>query len=382
VWLCPQQLRGKLDAATWLDTTSELRKLGWKVTLVTAGAPTTNAIAGTDILCIPKPDVYFVGQFIFHLRFFRLVRRSAVSDVLLFHQVSALWMLLLRLVLSLFGKQRPYFVLDTRTLHMAREDKSSLKDKLRGQFMRLMNRLVNYWVDGQVVITPRMAEVLHIPTAQLWGCWPSGVNLPVFAPALTARQWPGLSDTIHVIYVGSLNYERNLMTLCRAVQAANALGMNFKLTLVGSGTEQRDLEAFANSTLGWLRVLPAIPHEDVPALLASAHVGVLAFPDEEKFRVSSPIKLFEYMAAGLPILATRIACHTDVIGDGHYVFWAKDASETSLLEGLSQIEAARDMLCAMGKEASVAAQAWTWERSAKKLQLALESGMARGAVHA
>ena len=40
------------------------------------------------------------------------------------------------------------------------------------------------------------------------------------------------------------------------------------------------------------------PHDQIPEVLARAHVGVLPFPDEEKFRVSSPIKLFEYMAAG------------------------------------------------------------------------------------
>ena len=39
------------------------------------------------------------------------------------------------------------------------------------------------------------------------------------------------------------------------------------------------------------------------------------------FGVSSPIKLFEYLAAGLPILATRIDCHTNVVGNADCAVW-------------------------------------------------------------
>jgi glycosyltransferase involved in cell wall biosynthesis len=190
------------------------------------------------------------------------------------------------------------------------------------------------------------------------------------------RQWPAHGDAVRLIYVGTLNYERNLLSVCKAVMEANAAGMNFILTLVGSGTEQRELKAFARNTGGRLWVMPPVPHECVPELLASAHVGVLAFPDEEKYRVSSPIKLFEYMATGLPILATRVACHTDVVRDGNYAFWAEDASKEGLLAGLRQIDSSRDALRDMGGEAYNASQEWTWARSARKLEMALEKGIA------
>jgi glycosyltransferase involved in cell wall biosynthesis len=111
-------------------------------------------------------------------------------------------------------------------------------------------------------------------------------------------------------------------------------------------------------------------------MLAKAHVGVLPFPDEEKFQVSSPIKLFEYMAAGLPVLATRIACHTDVAGDGGYVFWAEQASVTGLHAALCLVWQNRDSLRSMGSQAAIASRAWTWHESARKLRAALERGVA------
>ena len=50
-------------------------------------------------------------------------------------------------------------------------------------------------------------------------------------------------------------------------------------------------------------------------------LGRTTFPGEFDFPVSSPIKLFEYLAAGLPILATRIDCHTNVVGNADCAVW-------------------------------------------------------------
>ncbi len=95
----------------------------------------------------------------------------------------------------------------------------------------------------------------------------------------------------------------------------------------------------------------------------------------KNFEVSSPIKLFEYMAAGLPILATRIVCHTDVIGNGDYAIWAEDSSEQALFESLCHVWRHRNELSQMGGRAAVAAEKWSWKASADKLRSALEIGI-------
>jgi glycosyltransferase involved in cell wall biosynthesis len=173
-----------------------------------------------------------------------------------------------------------------------------------------------------------------------------------------------------------MDHERNLMALCLAVARANADGMSFDLSLVGDGTERAELEEFAAQTKGAVRVVPTVPYAAIPEVLARAHVGVLPFPDEEKFRVSSPIKLFEYMAAGLPILATRIVCHTDVVGSGEYNFWAEDAGEQGLLDALCLVWRSRDLLSELGRRAAIDAESWTWSASAQTLIQALKRGMA------
>jgi len=375
VWACPGALAHALDAATWLDTARELRQLGWRVTLTAAGQDDQRCVRGVEVLCIPRPNVYFLRQLLFHGRLLRLILRQwRTVDVILFHQMSAPWLLPLRLLRSLMRRQRPLLVMDIRSLHMP--SKQAFKDKLRGVFQGLMGKVAQSWVDGCLVITQRMAEAVGVPAKKLWGTWPSGVNVEQFASAQTIRCWPLPGEPIHLVYIGALHYERNLLTLSQAVELANAEGMAFRLTLMGEGTARQELENFAATSAGRIRVLRPVPHDQIPEVLARAHVGVLPFPDEEKFRVSSPIKLFEYMAAGLPILATRIVCHTDVVGSGEYAFWAKDSAEPSLVDALRLIWQSENSLSDMGKHAAISAKDWTWTASAMKLKQALEFGTA------
>lgn len=376
VWVYPGTLANVLDAATWLETTRALRQFGWRVTLVVAGPANQHYVRGVEVLCLPRPDMYLLRQLVFHGRLlWFILKQWAAVDVILFHPMSSPWLLPLRLLRNMTSHQRPLLVLDIRSLHMPSKDR--FKDRLREAFQKFMRRESNRWVDGYLVITQRMASSLCIPAERLWGVWPSGVNLEQFASAETIRHWPLLGEPIHLIYIGALHYERNLLALCQAVEQANTEGMAFRLILLGEGTERAALEKFAGQSGGQICVRPPVPHDQVPQILAQAHVGVLPFPDEEKFRVSSPIKLFEYMAAGLAILATRIPCHTDVVGKGKYVFWAEQSNLVGLLAALYQVWQNREVLNIAGAQSAVAATDWTWRASAQKLKLSLERKLIR-----
>lgn len=377
VWIYAGPLMTTLDAATWLKTVNELRGFGWRVTLVAAGPKGYHQISGVEVLCIPRPDVYLFRQVAFHLRVLNLLLRQwATIDVILFHERSVTWILLLRFVRFFTAKRWPVLVMDTRSLPMPPYKRQTWKDKLRKRAYLIENLLGNRCADGRLAITRRMAEVVGITAKKLWGTWPSGVNLEQFASAQTVRRWPSPGEPVHLIYIGALHHERNLIPLSQAVEQANAEGMAFRLRLLGDGTARPELEQFAARSAGQIQICRPVPHEQVPEVLARAHVGVLPFPDEEKFRVSSPIKLFEYMAAGLPILATRIVCHTDVVGSGEYAFWAKDSATLSLVEALRLIWQSRGSLRIMGRRAAKAAERWTWTASAMKLKQSLECGTA------
>jgi glycosyltransferase involved in cell wall biosynthesis len=346
------------------------------VTLIAVGPRGVHKIQGVEVLCFPCPEMYVLRHIIYETQvLWFLLKNLASIDVILFHEFSSPFILLLKPIRRLTGKGQPLFVMDTRSLPMQPVDSGSLKVKIRTRAHLFMHNLGNRFADGRLAITQRMAEAVHIPQKKLWGTWPSGVDVARFTPSQSTRRFPSDDEPIRLIYHGYMGYERNLMKLCQAVVRANTNGMRFELSLVGDGPERRELEYFAMKSDGAIKVVPTVPYDEIPKVLAQAHMGALPFPDEEKFRASSPIKFFEYMAAGMPILATRIVCHTDVVGNGDYAIWAEDGSVEGLLNALQTAWQSRNTFTEMGKRAASAAADWSWEASAAKLSKALDFGL-------
>lgn len=379
LWVSPVTPE-KLDSATWIDTTRELRKQGMEVTLVAAGPEGKHLYNNVEVLNIPRPNIYMLGQVLFHLNVLRyLLPRRLAYDVVLFHQISAVWLLPLRLL----GRRRPLLVMDSRDVIDL--EKGNVKAQLRTAWFKMVYWLSERLLDGQTVITPRMAELVGVPPQQLWGIWPSGVNVETFAPAREQRRWPASGKPVHLAYVGIFLAKRNLVPLVRAVMRANEEGMSFVLSLYGNGPLRPELEALAAQSRGAVRVERPVPHEQIPSILALAQVGVTSLPepDDAKYEASSPIKLFEYMAAGMPVLATDSKCHTDVVGDGRFAFWAHGTNEEAILEALRQIWTQRQELRLLGHEAAAASHAWTWSAAARKLNGAIQYGVNHaGSSHA
>jgi len=378
VWVSSTSLYSKLDAATLLSITRDLRSMGWQVTLIAVGPVGFQSIRGVEVLCLPSPDIYILRHLIFFIRAIAfLINSWNKIDIILFQELGAPWLIPLRFFRVLSGRRKPLFVMDTRSAYMADPNKETAKDRLRRLFLASVHRLGSYFVDGRLTITRRMAEYVRIPAEKLWGVWPSGVDIQDFEKASSIRQWPKSNQAIKLIYIGYLGEGRNIMGACRAVMQANSLGMNYTFSIYGKGEDRSELEEFSQKTSGAVQVNPPVPHEEVERILAQAHIGVIPFPNEPKFQVSSPLKLFEYMASGLPVMATRIVCLTDAIGDAKFVFWAETSEVNSFVDALRIIWQSRDSLKELGMQAVVAAQDWTWTASARKMKVALEKGLER-----
>ncbi len=378
VWVYTGDLASALDRVTWLETTAELRALGWRVTLVAVGQGGLERIDGVEIHTLRRLRLYLVGQAIFHLRLLALLARHWRSlDLVLFHSMSAPWLLPLRWLRPLAAGSGPLLVMDTRTLPMTVPDLEGVRLRLLRHFHNLTEWVGNALADGRLAITPAMAKAVAIPPGKLWGLWPSGVRPETMASAREARVWPAVGNPVELIYIGCTHYERNLSTFCRAMEGAAARGMDFRLTIIGDGTERDELDRLAAQSRGRIRVLDPVPYREIPGCLGQAHVGILPFPDEEKFRVSSAIKLFEYLAAGMPVLSTRIEPHVKVLGDCPCVFWAEHWEAEGLLAGLGRLWEQRDSLAERGEAAAVRVTDWTWQASARKLSDALLNGLRR-----
>lgn len=361
-----------LDAATWIETTRALNELDWDVTLIGNRREKFVNIQGVSIRCYSAPDIYFIRKLIYHLKIIRFILSQWGSiDIVMFHQISAPWILLLRLIPFYQLNKRPLFMMDTRDLPDLVD--GNIRSRLHLQFYWVAHWLANRFADKQVAITPKMAQMVKIPPQKYVGSWPSGVDLETFGTLHHNRRWPRPGDPVQLIYIGSLVQKRNLVPLSQAVIKANEEGMKFKLLIIGTGTEQPLISPLAKLSEGAVDLLPPVPHQDIPLFLAKAHIGVtsLPLPFDKKYEASSPVKIFEYLAAGLPILATQNYCHTHVVGSGRYAFWIKEPIVPEIKAALCQIWKHRGTLSDLGQAALEDAQKWTWQQAAKKLNNAL-----------
>lgn len=376
VWVVPYVLNNALHVAARLEPARVLATLGWDVTIVAIGPRHSESRMGIQIEYFPTSDLYLIRHLQFHLLVALFVIRSWTRwDIVFFQHISGLWLLPLRLC-RLF-RAGPLIVMDTRDLNDIVH--GDWKARLQRQVFWLVHRMANLVADGQTAITPRMVELVGIPTHKILGIWPSGVRQEEFSPARSVRRWPRDAEPVRLMYIGTLLRKRNLSLMAETVIKANENHMSFEYVLVGDGQERVRLEEVSKRSAGAIKVLPPVPHNEIPDLLAQAHVGVTSLPsvNDVKYAASSPIKLFEYIAAGLPVLATRSACHTEVADGRHYVFWAEDATEDSLYAALENVWSAREYLQTLSDEASQSAEDWTWQAAGEKLHCALCEGLQR-----
>jgi glycosyltransferase involved in cell wall biosynthesis len=111
---------------------------------------------------------------------------------------------------------------------------------------------------------------------------------------------------------------------------------HIRLTVIGSGPDAPKLVQLLESS-GWselVRFKGFVQYEDIPELLGQAHCCICPLPDRKEWQMSSPLKIFEYMAAAKPIVATPITAHSNVLGESPYVVWTEGFDEKAIANGM------------------------------------------------
>lgn len=140
---------------------------------------------------------------------------------------------------------------------------------------------------------------------------PNGVDFERFdrmaqpLPATHERVMKELGDRFIAAYVGSHGVANGLDVLLDAAAHLKQAGNDrVQIVLVGDGPEKsRLVERAQRECLDNVTFLDPVPKPCVPSVLARCHAGLLPLKDSPVFRWGiSPNKLFDYMAAGLPVI--------------------------------------------------------------------------------
>lgn len=140
----------------------------------------------------------------------------------------------------------------------------------------------------------------------------NGVDFEAFASHSDGTEWRrrwGISnDRERLIgFIGSLKPWHGLELLMAAYATLAERDASVQLVLIGDGPLRGTLEQEANERGLKKRIIftGALPHTEIPTASQAIDVLTAPYPDMDHFYFS-PLKVFEYMAAGKPIVASRI----------------------------------------------------------------------------
>jgi len=133
---------------------------------------------------------------------------------------------------------------------------------------------------------------------------PNGVDAETFRPLPRAASRAELDwdDRFTVLYAGAHGPSHALTTILDAADRLR-LHRDIRFVFVGAGAEKADLVAQARRRqLDNVTFLDPVPHDRMPVLLAAADVCVAHMRRLAVFEANLPIKMYEAMACGRPLL--------------------------------------------------------------------------------
>jgi glycosyltransferase involved in cell wall biosynthesis len=199
---------------------------------------------------------------------------------------------------------------------------------------------------------------------------PTGVDLDRFTPqpdGREVRERLGLDGKVVIGWTGSF---RSFHVLDQLVAAAPATPGTV-LLLVGDGPERARIEQLAADAGVEAVFTGTVSPAELPRHLAAMDVGVV-MADPRSFHYS-PLKLAEYLAAGLPVLAPDVEpLRHRLDPDGNAVLY-EAGSTTALRSALEELATDAPRRQRLRAGALAAAPQWSWDEQVRRVRAAIAS---------
>jgi glycosyltransferase involved in cell wall biosynthesis len=306
---------------------------------------------GLPVALRTQPWLYFILPMLLASLAIVLLKEARRSDSI--HANWAVNGLLAGLIGRLLG--RPV-VVTLRGEDVTRARRGGLARRILAAALRLSTRAAAVsadmatWLKGEF---PRLAEKIVLVA--------NGVDSAFLEIDRPAAERP--TAVCEFITVGSLIPRKGVDTLIRALAACEHRQWHFRV--VGAGPEHEALSQLAESLGVGPRVtfMGNVPPSEVPALLSVADVFLLGSHAEGR-----PNSLVEAMAAGLPVLASRIDGVTELIDDGTAGLLAQPGNVAEWSESIEQLLASPALRKQLGEAARrrIMACGLTWQAAAEK----------------
>lgn len=186
-------------------------------------------------------------------------------------------------------------------------------------------------------------------------------NFPIRAEFISAES---VRVKYRVCYIGALTKIRGIKEIVQAIE-----GTKVELHLAGKFSP----ESFRNELMqlkGWANVRERgfLTRSEVAELVSTSEIGLVTLYPQINYLDSLPIKMFEYMLAGLPVLASNFPLWEEILTINKCGVTVDPQSPDAIKNTMLKLLESPSLLSAMGQAGKQAAlRSYTWEFEAEKL---------------
>jgi glycosyltransferase involved in cell wall biosynthesis len=347
----------RYDTRVFHKECKSLAQEGYTVSLVVADGKGDSQDQGIEILDVGKSKGRFDRMFRVSRRVFRKALESG-ADIYHFHDPELLpsgWLLKKK------GKTVIYDIHEDVPRQIL--SKPWIPRPLRGLVGKITEVVENNLVkslDGLVCATPKIAERFQ----------------KIHPNVVTVCNYPMLSE-LHdenadwskkekaVCYVGGISRIRGIREMVAAAEYLDGV-----LYLAGPFESQAEFE-YVSSLPGWknVRYLGVLDRDGVRDLLNRVMAGLVLFLPEPNHVDAQPNKMFEYMSAAIPVIASDFPLWREIVEGNKCGLCVNQRDPVSVGKILNSILEKEDDACLMGQQGRVAVeQKYSWEMESTKLK--------------
>ncbi|PCJ69269.1 MAG: group 1 glycosyl transferase [Rhodobiaceae bacterium] len=167
------------------------------------------------------------------------------------------------------------------------------------------------------------------------------------------------------VYVGGLSEVRGIEIM---LEAARGISEKRPYTLLLAGKFRPQSLEVAATEHDFVEYLGQVSPDNIPEILAKAQIGIVVLSPLQSYIDALPLKLFEYMAAGLPIIASNFGVMKKIVSESKCGLLVQPGSVKELAEAQEYLFDHPEEATLMGKRGRAAIQQkYNWEKEAAVL---------------
>ena len=226
-----------------------------------------------------------------------------------------------------------------------------LKNKFLIRLSERLERFLYRHADWVVVNSPGFIQHVQARGARKVELVPNGSDPVMFNPKSDGthfRKIFGLETSFVVLYAGAHGMSNDLDVVLNAAQHLQD-DPSIRIVLLGSGKEKARLRDEADQRgLDNLMFVPPVTKLDMPAALAAADACLAILKPIEMYKTTYPNKVFDYMAAGRPVILAIGGVIREVVEDARAGLFVPPGNPIALAAAIQELAKNPDKCRKMG----------------------------------